>query len=303
MLDFILSMWRALPGASAQGLIWGVMAIGVFITYKVLDYADLTVDGSIATGGAVCVMTILAGVNPLLALLGAFLAGAVAGLVTGLLHTALGIPGILSGILTQLALYSINMRIMGKSNQAVSVDKYTLLLSSRNNTMAIVIGGMAVILIIAALYWFFGTEAGCAIRATGCNPNMSRSQGINTNRAKIIGLVLSNGLVGMAGGLLSQYQGAADVKMGQGAIVIGLAAVIIGDVVFGKLFRNFGLRMLGIALGAIIYYVVISAVIRLGLSSNDLKMFSAIIVAAFLSVPHLKEKARPRHKNGVVTNA
>ncbi len=303
VLDFILSMWRALPGASAQGLIWGVMAIGVFITYKVLDYADLTVDGSIATGGAVCVMMIVAGVNPLLALLCAFLAGALAGLVTGLLHTTLGIPGILSGILTQLALYSVNIRIMGKSNQAVSVDKYTLLLSSRNNMTAIVVGGVIVILIIAALYWFFGTEAGCAIRATGCNPNMSRSQGINTNRAKVIGLVLSNGLIGMAGGLLCQYQGAADVKMGQGAIVIGLAAVIIGDVVFGKLFRNFGLRMLGIAIGAIIYYVVISAVIRLGLSSNDLKMFSAIIVAAFLSVPRLKEKARPRRKNGAVTNA
>lgn len=303
MLDFILSMWRALPGATAQGLIWGVMAIGVFITYKVLDYADLTVDGSIATGGAVCVMMILTGVNPLLALLCAFLAGAIAGLVTGLLHTMLGIPSILSGILTQLALYSINMRIMGKSNQAVSVDKYSLLLSSRDNISSIVVGGVVVIIIIALLYWFFGTEAGCAIRATGCNQNMSRAQGINTNRAKVIGLVLSNGLVGMAGGLLSQYQGAADVKMGQGAIVIGLAAVIIGDVVFGKLFRNFGMRMFGIAIGAVIYYIVISAVIRLGLSSNDLKMFSAIIVAAFLSVPHLKEKARPRRKKGSVTNA
>ena len=303
MLDFITSLIRAVPGSVAQGLVWGVMAIGVFITFKLLDYADLTVDGSIATGGAVCVMLILAGWNPILALIMAFLAGCCAGLITGLLHTAMGIPSILSGILTQLALYSINMRIMGKSNQAVSVDKFNLLLSSRYNVTAILVSGAVVIAVIALLYWFFGTELGCAIRATGSNPSMSRAQGINTGRNKVIGLALSNGLVGLAGGMLAQYSGAADVKMGQGAIVIGLAAVIIGDVVFGKLFRNFGLRMLGVALGAVLYYIVIAAVVRMGLSTTDLKMFSAIVVAVFLSVPHFREKLGTRKRREVAKNA
>lgn len=279
------------------------MAIGVFITFRLLDYADLTVDGSIATGGAVCVMLILAGWDPIPALLMAFLAGCFAGFVTGLLHTSLGIPAILSGILTQLALYSVNMRIMGKSNQAVSVDKFPLLLSSRYNPAAILVSGALVIAVIAALYWFFGTELGCSIRATGSNPSMSRAQGINTGRNKVIALTLSNGLVGLSGGLLAQYSGAADVKMGQGAIVIGLAAVIIGEVVFGHLFRNFGLRMLGVALGAVIYYIVIAAVVRMGLSTTDLKMFSAIVVAVFLSVPHFREKLGARKRRRVKENA
>ncbi|NLC72762.1 MAG: ABC transporter permease [Ruminococcaceae bacterium] len=268
------------------------MAIGVYVTYRMLDYADLTVDGSIATGGAVCVMLILGGVNPWFALVAAFAAGAIAGLVTGLLHAVFGIPPILSGILSQLALYSVNMRILGKSNQAVSVDKYSLILSSRENMHAVLICAVAIAVLIGILYWFFGTEMGSAIRATGSNPNMSRSQGINTNRMKILGLSISNGLVGLSGGLLAQYSGAADVKMGQGAIVIGLAAVIIGQVIFGKLFRNTAIKFLSVVFGAILYYIVISIVVRLGLSPTDLKMFSAILVALFLALPSIKESIK-----------
>lgn len=309
MLDFILSLWRSLPGSVSQGLIWGIMAIGVFITYKILDYADLSVDGSIATGGAICVMMILGGYSPGVAMLCAFLAGALAGLVTGILHTVMGIPAILSGILTQLALYSVNMRIMGKSNQAVSVDKFNLLLSSRDNVGTIITAGIIVIVLIAVIYWFFGTEMGCALRATGNNPRMSSAQGINTSRMKVLGLVLSNGLVGFSGGLLAQYSGAADVKMGQGAIVIGLAAVIIGSVLFGKLFKNFALRLVGVVLGAVLYYIVIAAVVRMGLTTTDLKMFSALIVALFLAVSHFRERFGGRYgrlknnRRGVSENA
>lgn len=290
----IMSLLNMLPGNVSQGLIWGIMAIGVFMTYKILDYADLTVDGSIATGGAVCAMLMASGVPPIPALLCAFAAGMVTGLVTGLFHTMLGIPAILSGILTQLALYSVNMRIMGKSNQPVSWDSlkgefgFEPFLSSQNIPMAILTVLLLVAVIIAALYWFFGTELGSSLRATGANPNMARAQGINTGFNKVLGLVLSNGLVALSGGLLAQYQGSADVKMGQGAIVIGLAAVIIGDVLFGRLFRNFALRLVGVVLGAIIYYIVIAIVLWLGLTTTDLKLFSALIVALFLAIPHLK---------------
>ncbi|MGN0133865.1 MAG: ABC transporter permease, partial [Anaerotignum sp.] len=234
----IMALFNALPGSVAQGLIWGVMAIGVYITFKILDFADLTVDGSIATGGAVAVMMMLSGQNVYVALIAATIAGMLAGMVTGLFHVALGIPGILAGILTQLGLYSVNMRIMGKSNQAISVDKYDLILSLRNIPHAILVGAIFCIVLIAFLYWFFGTEMGRGFRATGNNEKMARAQGINTNNMKIIGLMLSNGLVGLAGGLYAQYQGNADVNMGRGAIVIGLAAVIIGGVVFDKVFHN-----------------------------------------------------------------
>jgi len=299
----IMSLVNALDGAAAQGLIWAMMAIGVFLTYKILDFADLTVDGSIATGGAVTVMLIIAGWNPYLALLCAFVAGMLAGLATGFFHTVLGIPAILSGILTQIALYSINMRIMGKANQAVSVDRYNLVLSLRNRPMAIVTMLCFLAVLVGILYWFFGTELGYSIRATGDNPNMSRAQGINTNRDKVLGLLLSNGLVAVCGGLIAQYQGAADVKMGQGAIVIGLAAVIIGEVVFGKIFHNFALRLGGVALGSIIYYVVITFVLWLGLDSQDLKLFSALVVAVFLGFPNVRSKLadqlrRTRNNNG-----
>lgn len=300
----IMALMRALPGSIAQGLIWGVMAIGVYITYKVLDYADLTVDGSIATGGAVAVMMMLSGQNVYVALICATLAGMAAGLVTGLFHAVFGIPGILSGILTQLGLYSINMRIMGKSNQAISVDKYDLILSLRDIPKAVMVSALFCVIVIGVLYWFFGTELGRAIRATGNNENMSRAQGINTMVMKVIGLMLSNGLVGLAGGLYAQYQGNADVNMGRGAIVIGLAAVIIGGVIFGKLFTNFALRLVSVVVGAILYFVVIAVVLWLGLETTDMKLISALIVAAFLAVPHLKGRYNAGHvKRGGKENA
>lgn len=291
------NLFNALPGACAQGLIWGIMAIGVYITYKILDLADLTVDGTMCTGGAVCVMMLLSGYSVPVALACAFGAGMLAGLVTGIFHTAMGIPAILSGILTQLGLYSINLRIMGnRANQAISVDKYPLIVSLRNikgvpvykNTIFIVI--IFIVVIIALLYWFFGTELGCAIRATGSNEHMSRAQGINTDVSKIIGLMLSNGIVALSSGLYAQYQGFSDVNMGRGAIVIGLAAVIIGQVLFGKFAHNFAGKLIAVALGAIVYYLVLQVVLWLGLNSNDLKLLSALVVAVFLAVPHLKGK-------------
>ena len=293
-----LSLFRAMPGSIAQGMIWGVMALGVYITFRLLDFADLTVDGSIATGAAVSVMLIRAGVSPIATLPIAFLAGALAGMVTGLLNTALGIPGILASILTQISLYSINLNIMGKANQPVSVDNYPLVVSLRYVTDGSVSRllfflGMIVFLLalIAVMYWYFGTEQGHAIRATGCNSNMARAQGIKTNFIKVLALMISNGLVALSGALLSQYQSFADINMGRGAIVIGLAAVIIGEALFGKLFRNFALKLLAVAIGSVIYYAVIQAVVSLsGINANYLKLLSALIVAVFLTVPHWKAK-------------
>ena len=293
-----------MPGAIAQGLIWGIMAIGVFITYKVLDYSDLTVDGTMATGGAVCIMLMMNGVNTYLALLCAVIAGMLAGLVTGLFHTAMGIPPILAGILTQLSLYSINLTIMGgKANQAVSVTKYNLIVSSRyvrelSLQNPILITFLVLVVLIAVLYWFFGTELGCSLRATGANAAMSRAQGINTNLCKILGLMVANGIVALASAMYSHYQGFVDVNMGRGAIVIGLAAVIISDVIFGKLFRNFALKLFAVALGAVIYYMVIQIVLWLGLNTNLLKLLSALIVALFLAIPFWKSKLRVRRKGG-----
>ena len=247
----IITLITALPGAVAQGLIWGIMAIGVYITFRILDIADLTVDGTMCTGGAVCIMMMLSGHNVWISMLAATLAGMLAGLATGIFHTFMGIPAILAGILTQLSLYSVNLKIMGKANQAINVDKYNLLVSLRHiknaslskNTIFIV--AVMCILLIAILYWFFGTELGCSLRATGCNPNMSRAQGINTNRNKVLGLMISNGLVGLSSALLAQYQGFADVNMGRGAIVIGLAAVIIGEALFSRIFHNFQIMASG----------------------------------------------------------
>lgn len=301
-MDFLLSFLNSLPGAFGQGLAWGIMAVGVYVTYRILDVADLTVDGSLATGGAVCALGITMGLNPWLSLVLAILAGMLSGLVTGLFHTLCGIPAILSGILTQLALYSVNLRIMAigsgastKATLAVSVDKQDLLLSSRyiremslRNPLLLLVVLTAVV--IAVLYWFFGTELGCSLRATGANPNMARAQGINTNTAKVLGLVVSNGLVALSGGLLAQYQGSATVDMGRGAIVIGLAAVIIGEVLLGKVFINFALKLLAAIIGAIIYYVVITLVLRLGLESTDLKLLTAVVVAIFLTIPYWKGK-------------
>lgn len=302
----ILDLINAMPGVFAQGLIWGITAIGIYITYRILDFADLTVDGSLCTGGAVCIMMMLSGHNVFVSMLAATLAGMLTGLATGLFHTFMGIDPILSGILSQLALWSVNLMIMGKANQAISVDKYSLLVSLRyikdvpvyKNTILVV--AVCVVLLVLVLYWFFGTEFGCAIRATGCNGNMARAQGINTNFTKVVALMISNGLVGLSGALLAQYQGFSDVNMGRGAIVIGLAAVIIGEAVFGKLFRNFGLKLIGVAFGSIIYYIVIQIVIWLGAPTNSLKLFTAVIVAIFLAIPYWKNKyfTKPAVKKG-----
>ena len=291
----LFSLLNMMPGVAAQGLIWSIMAIGVYITYKVLDVADLTVDGTMCTGGAVFIMLTLSGCNVWVAMLGAFLSGMLAGLATGLLHTACGIPAILAGILTQLSLYSVNLRIMGQANRPISVDQYDLLVSARNVREMGLDNPIVVSLIFAAvtivvLYWYFGTEQGCALRATGANPNMARAQGINTSFTKVLGLMLSNGLVALSAALLAQYQGFADVNSGRGAIVIGLAAVIIGEVLFSKIFRNFALKLVAVVIGSILYYLVYQVVIWLGLRSDDMKLITALIVALFLSIPYWKKR-------------
>ena len=300
----IMSLITALPGAAAQGLIWGIMAIGVYITFRILDIADLTVDGTLCTGGAVCIMMMLSGHNVWVSILAATGAGLLAGLATGIFHTFMGIPAILAGILTQLSLYSVNLKIMGKANQAINVDKFNLLVSLRRvkgvaltqNTLFIV--AIMIIILIAVLYWFFGTELGCSLRATGCNPSMSRAQGINTDRNKVLGLMLSNGLVALSGALLTQYQGFADINMGRGSIVIGLAAVIIGEAIFSRIFRNFALKLLSVVFGSILYYLVLQIVIWMGIDTDLLKMLSALVVAFFLAFPYWKGKYFTKAKQG-----
>ena len=278
----MMALIGALPGAAAQGLIWGIMAIGVYITFRTLDIADLTVDGTMCAGGAVCIMMMMGGYNVWVAMLAAFAAGMLAGLATGFFHTFMGIPAILSGILTQLALWSVNLKVMGKSNQALNVDKYNLLVSLRYIKGVLV--AIMIVVLIAILYWFFGTELGCSIRATGCNGNMARAQGINTNFNKVLGLMISNGLVALSSALLAQYQGFADINMGRGAIVIGLAAVIIGEAIFSRIFRNFALTLLSVGFGAVIYYLVLQVV----------------IVAIFLAIPYWKSRyfAKPVRRGG-----
>lgn len=290
---------RALPGNVAQGLIWGIMAIGVYITFRILDFADLTVDGSLATGGAVAVMLIQGGMHPALSLVFAFLAGMAAGFVTGFLHTALGIPGILASILTQISLYSVNLGIMGKSNQSIGIAQKNLVASLRyvsadNRIVFFIKFILFCLLLVAITYWLFGTELGASIRATGCNPQMARAQGINTKFTKVIALMISNGLVGLCGGIYAQYQGSADVNAGRGAIVIGLAAVIISEVIFGKLCAGkkiaFAYTLASVFVGAILYYVAYTLVLWLKMPSDYMKLFSAVVVACFLAVPYLKEK-------------
>ena len=306
----------ALPSAISQGLIWGIMAIGVYITFRILDVSDLTVDGSFCTGGVTFVVLFSAGWNIWLAMLAAFVVGMLTGLVTGLLHTLCGIPAILAGILTQLGLWSVNLAIMSmKANVSINVinkENLNKLLVSLRFVQDVAKGdrpfyqhpifvvGVFTVVIVAILYWFFGTELGCSMRATGSNPNMARAQGINTGFTTVLGLMLSNGLVALSSALLAQYQGFADVSMGRGAIVIGLAAVIIGDVIFGKIFRNFALKLLSVVLGAVIYYVVYQLVIGLGMSGDDMKLITALIVAVFLTVPYWKTKyfAKPVKRGG-----
>ncbi len=288
-LDFTV-LFNSLPGAFAQGLIWGIMAIGVYLTYRVLDFSDLTVDGSLATGGGVFIISLTSGKSMVVSLLMAVLAGIICGLVTGLFNTLLGIPPILAGILTQIGLYSINLKILDGSNLPISVRNYKLLVSLAYLTDSLIVLVILTIAIIAFLYWFFGTEKGCSIRATGCNPNMARAQGINTNVNKVIGLCISNGLVGLAGALLAQYSGAADVNMGRGSIVTGLAAVIIGEAIFGKIFKNFALKLLSVSFGAILYYIIIQLILWFEIDPNLLKAFQSIVVAVFLAIPYIKAK-------------
>ncbi len=293
-MNYLSVFISSLPGACAQGLAWGIMALGVYITFRILNTSDLTVDGSLATGGSVCIALMTSGVNVGVAMLAAVISGILAGLITGLLHTKCGIPAILAGILTQLSLYSINLRIMGnRANLPISVDKYKLLVSQRcvralNLKNPIPVFVILIAVIIAVLYWFFGTELGSSIRATGNNVRMAKAQGINTDRNKVLGFCMANGLVALSGALIAQYQGASDVNMGRGAIVIGLAAVIIGEVLFSKIFSNFSLKMLAVVIGAVIYYIVLQLVLTLGLNTNDLKLFSALIVAIFLAIPYFK---------------
>ena len=291
------SFFVSIPGAAAQGI------IGVYITYRILDFADLTVDGSFGTGGAAFAMCTIGGMNVYLSLLVAFIAGCLAGLATGIFHTAFGIPPILAGILTQLALYSVNLDIMGQSNQALNASKYNFIVNLLEYKKSIIVGLIFVAIIIAVLYWFFGTELGHSIRATGNNQNMARANGINTNVNKVIALVLSNGIVAISGALLAQFQGFSDINMGRGAIVIGLAAVIIGEVIFGKIFKNFALKLIAAVIGGVIYYIVITLVVALGLPANDLKLFTAIVVAIFLGVPYWKNKVIRKKIKGGAANA
>lgn len=298
----ISTLLNAMPGAVAQGLIWGIMAIGVYITFRILDIADLSVDGTMCTGAAVCIMMMQRGYNVGVSMAVATLAGMIVGLVTGLFHTSMGIPAILAGILTQLGLWGVNLKIMGKANQPINVDKYDLAVSLRyikkvaiyKNSIFVVF--IFMVLIIAVLYWFFGTELGSSLRATGCNENMARAQGINTNFNKVLGLMISNGLVAFSSACLGQYQGFADINMGKGAIVIGLASVIIGEAIFGRIFKNFALSLLAVGLGGVIYFIVLQIVIWIGVDTDLLKLFQALIVAVFLAVPYWKGKHSGRGK-------
>lgn len=301
-MSLVNSIINSLPGAVAQGLIWGIMAIGLYITFKILNVSDLTVDGSICTGAAVCVMMIINGYSMPVALLCAFISGMLCGLVTGIFHTVMGIPAILAGILTQLGLYSVNLKILGKANQIVNANKYDLLVSLRNvkgvpfYENSILITAVVVLLIVAVLYWFFGTAYGCSLRATGSNLNMSRAQGINTKVNTVFGLMLSNGIVAFSGAILAQYQGYAEVTMGRGAIVTGLAAVIIGGAIFGKISKNFAFQLIATALGGVVYYIVYQVIICIGLDADLLKLLSALVVAVFLAVPYLKSYYYPKYK-------
>ncbi len=289
----MLAFFNSLPGAVCQGIIWGIMAIGVYVTYKILDMADLSVDGSFGTGGAVLVACVTGGMNIWLALLFATCAGCIAGLVTGVLHTKFGIPAILAGILTQLGLYSINLRILGgQANKTVSANNYKLILTLREIPKSIIVAAVITGILIMVCYFFFGTEIGESLRATGANQRMARANGINTDFTKVLGLIISNGIVAFAGALLAQYQGFADVNMGRGAIVIGLAAVIIGEGIFDAIFKkgaSFYIKLAFVVLGGVLYYMIMIIILWLKLDPNDLKLFTALIVAIFLAVPYLKK--------------
>lgn len=294
-MDFT-ALLSVMPGAVAEGLIWGIMGIGVYITYKIMDIADLSVDGTMGLGGAVCTMMLLSGKPMWMCLLVSLLAGMLAGLATGFFHTVMGIPAILAGIITQFGLYTVNLKILGGANKAIPNQKYDMLVSSGNlkgvpfyqNTIFVL--AIFAIIIIAVLYWFFGTERGASLRATGGNPNMSRAQGINTNVNKVLALMISNGIVALASALYSQYRSSVDINQGRGAIVLGLAAVVIGTAIFDKLFHNFALKLLSVVFGGIIYFAVMRVVLWLKVDADLLKLFQAIVVAIFLAVPYWKKR-------------
>lgn len=293
----------AMEGAVSQGILWGLMTLGVYLTFRILNVADMTVDGSFAAGGAVTAVLIIKGMNPLLTLIFVFIIGCLCGLATGFMNTKLKINILLASILTQIALYSINIRIMGKANTPL-LGSPTMMSALRdltdgalNNTRSSLIIGIVVIaVIIALMYWFFGTEYGSAIRATGSNDHMVRAMGVNTNNTKIAGLMISNGMVAMSGALVAQSQGYADVGMGTGTIVVGLASIIIGEVIFGAHF-GFWYTLLSVVLGSVIYRIVIAVVLQLGLKSTDLKLLTALIVAIALSVPVVKTKIDRRRRS------
>ncbi len=290
------SIILAMQGALSQGILWGIMALGVYITFRLLDIADLSVDGSFATGGAVCAVAITNGIHPLIAVILAFVSGLLAGWITGFLHTTCKIPAILAGILTQIGLYSINLRIMDRSNLPLLMNP-TLIKSVAEMTglsnawSALVVGLIFSAIVVAILYWFFGTELGSSIRATGNNEHMARALGVNTNNTKLLGLMLSNGLVALSGGLVTQSQGYADVKQGIGAIVIALASIVIGEVIFGDK-GSFLTRLLSILVGSVIYRVIVAVVLQLGLNTDDLKLFTAILVGIALTVPVIRSRQR-----------
>ncbi|MBR2293784.1 MAG: ABC transporter permease [Clostridia bacterium] len=294
----MFTYFTSLPPAIAQGIIWGIMAIGVYLTYKILDMADLTVDGSICTGMAVCtVLIVKAGTPTWVGILCAMLAGMLAGLVTGIFHTAFGIPPILSGILTQLILWSVNLKIMGGTSNVGYPFNKEFFISTSALGMTLLYLVLIVALIIGVFYWFFGTELGSAVRATGCNLNMSRAQGINTDRTKVLGLVISNGIVALSGAILSLFLGFSDANAGRGAIVIGLAAVIIGEALFSRFTKNnFALKLTAVVAGGVIYYIVYQTVIFLGLDTTYLKLLSALLVAVFLGLPYWKKKYLGKHE-------
>ena len=288
----------ALPGAVAEGLIWGLMAVGVYISYKILDIADLTVDGSICTGACVCAVLLGLGLPAWICVLAALLAGALTGMITGLLHTRLGIPSILAGILTQLMLYSVNLlTLSGKSLLAVDPRANKLLVHMSNNPRSILVMAVLVAATIFVLYEFFYTQVGLTLKSAGDNPDMSRAQGVDVDRNKVIGLALANGIVAMAGAMLAQYKGSANINDGRGAIVIALAAIFIGLSVSLKIKPNFVVSLIGVVSGGVVYYIVYNFVILLGLKTDYLKMLSAIIVALFLGVPYLKGKYFTKQKD------
>ena len=289
----ITGLLSRLPGGIAQGILWGLMALGVYITFRVLKESDLTVDGSFTTGGAVAVMMIIGGISPIIAIIASFIVGIVIGTITGLIHTKLKIPAILSGILVQFGLYSINLHIMDMSaNKSCNPDRFSVLITSREVPIAIVVGLVFAVIIIASMYWYFGTEQGSAIRATGNNNKMALAQGINIDTMKVIGFGLGNGLVALSGALMAQYQGFADINMGRGAIVIGLAAIIIGEVlseVFFKKGCSFYTRLIFVIIGGIVYYLIMVVILWFKVDSNDLKLFTALIVMLSLAIPNLRK--------------